>query len=60
MVDKNEPRKETYCMLPLNHSGKHSIYQFSNICHVCDPPSEFSTIVELEKHVKQVHRMWKG
>lgn len=58
--NKKEPRLITYCMLPSGHSGDCSIHQHPNICHICKPAKDFATIRELEDHVRQLHRVWKG
>lgn len=35
-------------------------YGVNATCHICDPPAEFSTILELQNHVRDIHRIWKG
>jgi hypothetical protein len=55
-----EPRLETYCMRDVGHKGKCSIFPTPNQCYLCKPMTEFRTIVELQQHVRQVHRVWKG
>ena len=30
------------------------------VCHICEPSKGFTSIDELQKHVLEKHRIWKG
>lgn len=57
---EGEDRLVTYCMLEVGHKGKCSIHEHANTCHLCKPEKHHATIQELQTHVKEVHRVWKG